>query len=183
RRSPAGRRPREARFSCFDWLNADGEYSGRALKTAPYGSWASPISPDLLLHKGRVQFRNQMLRWDGDDLCWSELRPYEAGRIVVCRRNADGRIEDLVPDGYNARSRVHEYGGGHFAVKDGTLYFTNFKDQRLYRKDRNAAPRAITPAADIRHADMAVDSTRGLIFAVREDHTTGAPEAVNTIVA
>ncbi len=136
-----------------------------------------------MLHKGRVQFRNQMLRWDGGELYWSELRPYEAGRIVVCRRNADGRIEDLVPEGYNARSRVHEYGGGHFAVKDGTLYFTNFKDQRLYRKDRNAAPTAITPAADIRHADMAVDSTRGLIFAVREDHTTGGPEALNTIVA
>ena len=137
----------------------------------------------MLVHEGRVQFRNQMVRWDGDDLYWSELRPYQAGRIAVCRRNADGRIEDLVPEGYNARSRVHEYGGGHFAVKDGTLYFTNFKDQRLYRKDRNAAPRAITPAADIRHADMTVDSTRGLIFAVREDHTTGKPEAVNTIVA
>jgi dipeptidyl aminopeptidase/acylaminoacyl peptidase len=124
-----------------------------------------------------------MLRWDGADLCWSELRPYEGGRIVVCRRNADGRIEDLVPEGYNARSRVHEYGGGHFAVADGTLYFTNYRDQRLYRKDRGAAPRAITPAADIRHADMAVDSTRGVIYAVREDHTTGAPEALNTIVA
>jgi dipeptidyl aminopeptidase/acylaminoacyl peptidase len=153
------------------------------VKTAPYGSWASPISADLLLHHGRVQFRNQMLRWDGADLYWSELRPYEGGRIVVCRRHADGRIEDLVPEGYNARSRVHEYGGGHFAVKDGTLYFTNFKDQRLYRKDRNAAPRAITPAADIRHADMTVDESRGRVYAVREDHTTGAPEAVNSIVA
>ncbi|HEY6117942.1 MAG TPA: prolyl oligopeptidase family serine peptidase [Candidatus Dormibacteraeota bacterium] len=153
------------------------------MKTAPYGSWASPISADLLLHEGRVQFRNQMVRWDGSDLCWSELRPYEGGRIAVCRRNPDGRIEDLVPEGYNARSRVHEYGGGHFAVKDGTLYFTNFKDQRLYRKDRNAAPRAISAAADIRHADMTVDASRGRVYAVREDHTTGAREAVNTIVA
>ncbi len=127
--------------------------------------------------------RNQMLRWDGEELYWSELRPSEGGRIVVCRRGADGRLDEVVPEGYNARSRVHEYGGGHFAVKDGTVYFTNYPDQRLYRKDRNGAPHAITPAGDIRHADMVVDPGRGRVFAVREDHTTGAREAVNTIVA
>ena len=59
--------------------------SGRAVRTALYGSWASPISNDVVL-KGRVQMRNQMVRWDGDDLYWSELRPNEGGRIVVCRR-------------------------------------------------------------------------------------------------
>src|SRR5207253_217614 len=63
-------------------------------KTTPYGSWASPITPDLLL-KGTVHMRNQMLRWDGDDLYWSELRPYEAGRIVVCRRDADGKRDPI----------------------------------------------------------------------------------------
>jgi len=151
-------------------------------KTAPYGSWASPITPDLLL-KGTVHMRNQMLRWDGDDLYWSELRPYEAGRIVVCRRAADGTIADVTPQGFNARSRVHEYGGGHYAVKDGTVFFTNFKDQRLYRQEHGGAPRAITPETDIRHADMLIDTERNLVFAVREDHTTGAAEPVNTIVA
>jgi len=151
-------------------------------KTTHYGSWASPITPDLLL-KGTVHMRNQMLRWDGDDLYWSELRPYEAGRIVVCRRAADGTIADVTPQGFNARSRVHEYGGGHYAVKDGTVFFTNFKDQRLYRQEHGGAPRAITPEADIRHADMLIDTERNLIFAVREDHTTGTPEPVNTIVA
>ncbi|HKN53535.1 MAG TPA: S9 family peptidase [Amycolatopsis sp.] len=151
-------------------------------KTTPYGSWASPITPDLLL-KGTVHMRNQMLRWDGDDLYWSELRPYEAGRIVVCRRAADGTIADVTPQGFNARSRVHEYGGGHYAVKGGTVFFTNFKDQRLYRQEHGGAPRAITPEADIRHADMLIDGERNLVFAVREDHTTGTPEPVNTIVA
>ena len=152
------------------------------MKTAPYGSWASPISSDVVL-KGRVQMRNQMVRWDGDDLYWSELRPNEGGRIVVCRRDADGSLSDVTPEGFNARSRVHEYGGGHYAVKDGTVYFTNYKDQRLYRVDGGGAPRPITPEADIRHADMLVDTARERVFAVREDHTTGAPEAVNTIVA
>ncbi|HXN91551.1 MAG TPA: prolyl oligopeptidase family serine peptidase [Candidatus Sulfotelmatobacter sp.] len=153
-----------------------------ARQTAPYGSWASPITPDLLL-KGTVHMRNQMLRWDGDDLYWSELRPYEAGRIVVCRRASDGTISDVTPQGFNARSRVHEYGGGHYAVRDGTVFFTNYKDQRLYRQDRGAAPRPITPDADIRHADMLVDGPRARVIAVREDHTAGASEAVNTLVS
>lgn len=151
-------------------------------RQAPYGSWASPITPAVLL-EGTVHLRNQLVRWDGEDLYWSELRPHEEGRIVVCRRGPDGVVGDVTPPGFNARSRVHEYGGGHFAVKDGTVYFTNFKDQRLYRQDGGGAPRAITPDADIRHADMVVDQARGRVFAVREDHTTGAPEAVNTLVA
>jgi len=127
--------------------------------------------------------RNQMLRWDGDDLYWSELRPYEGGRIVVCRREAGGAIADVTPPGFNSRSRVHEYGGGHFAVSGGTVWFTNFDDQRLYRQEKGGDPRPITAASDVRHADMAVDARRGLVFAVREDHTTGAREAVNTLVA
>jgi dipeptidyl aminopeptidase/acylaminoacyl peptidase len=154
--------------------------SGRTV--APFGSWASPITADLLL-KGTAQMRNQMLRWDGDDLYWSEMRPDEAGRIVVCRRAADGSISDVTPRGFNARTRVHEYGGGHFAVSGGTVWFANYSDQRLYRHDRDAAPRPITPAEDIRHADMAVDDRRGRLYAVREDHTTGAREAVNSIVS
>jgi dipeptidyl aminopeptidase/acylaminoacyl peptidase len=151
-------------------------------KVAPYGSWASPVTIDLLL-KGTVHLRNQMLRWDGDDLYWSELRPSEAGRIVVCRHGADGAISDVTPPGFNARTRVHEYGGGHFAVSGGTVWFTNFSDQRLYRQDGGGTPRAITPSVDLRHADMVVDDRRGRLYAVREDHTTGASEAVNSIVS
>jgi dipeptidyl aminopeptidase/acylaminoacyl peptidase len=153
-----------------------------ARKVAPFGSWASSVTIDLLL-KGTVHMRNQMIRWDGDHLYWSELRPDEGGRIVVCRRDADGTITDVTPPGFNARTRVHEYGGGQYAVSGGTVWFVNFKDQRLYRQDGGGEPRPITPAVDVRHADMAVDSHRGRLLAVREDHTTGAREAVNTLVS
>jgi dipeptidyl aminopeptidase/acylaminoacyl peptidase len=127
--------------------------------------------------------RHQMLRWDGDDLYWSELRPYEGGRIVICKRDAGRTIADVTPREFNARSRVHEYGGGHYAVHAGTVFFTNYADQRLYRQDVDGPPRAITPAGDVRHADMLVDAERGRVIAVREDHTTGAREAVNTLVS
>lgn len=151
-------------------------------QVAPHGSWASGITVDLLL-KRTVHMRNQMLRWDGDDLYWSELRPDEAGRIVVCRREPDGAVSDITPPGFNARTRVHEYGGGHFAVSGGTVWFTNFKDQRLYRQDPGGEPWPITPAVDVRHADMVVDDRRGRLYAVREDHTTGGREPVNSIVS
>jgi dipeptidyl aminopeptidase/acylaminoacyl peptidase len=151
-------------------------------KTSPYGSWKSPITPDVLL-KGVVHMRNQMLRWDGPDLYWSELRPTEGGRIVVCKRAADGALSDMTPQGFNARSRVHEYGGGHYAVRDGVVFFTNYADQRLYRQDPGGAPQPISPDGEVRHADMLVDAQRGRVIAVREDHTTGTPEAVNTLVS
>jgi dipeptidyl aminopeptidase/acylaminoacyl peptidase len=149
-------------------------------KVAPYGSWASPISIDLLL-KGQLSLA--MLRWDGDDLYWIEGRPLDEGRQVIVRRSAAGAISDVTPAGFNARTRVHEYGGGQYAVSRGTVWFANYDDQRLYRQESGSDPTPITPAADIRHADLLVDAKRRRLFAVREDHTTGAREAVNSLVA
>jgi len=149
-------------------------------KVAPFGSWASPISIDLLL-KGHLSLA--MPRWDGDDLYWIEGRPLDAGRLVIVRRSSGGTISDITPAGFNARTRVHEYGGGQYAVSGGTVWFANYDDQRLYRQDPGSDPKPITPPADIRHADFMVDAKRRRVVAVREDHTTGAREAVNTLVA
>ena len=152
-----------------------------ARKAAPYGSWASPINIDLLL-SGAVSLGWSQPRWDGEDLYWEELRPTEAGRQVVVRRRGQANL-DVTPARFNSRTRVHEYGGGDYAVKGGNVWFANFDDQRIYRLQQDAAPTPITPAIDVRHADMLVDASRGRVFAVREDHSTGAREAVNTLVA
>ncbi len=149
-------------------------------KAAPFGSWSSPISIDLLL-KGELRLAAP--RWDGADLYWIEGRPDEDGRQVIVRRSADGAIADVTPRGFNARTRVHEYGGGDYAVSNGTVWFTNFDDQRLYRQDPAGAPRAISPEGDVRHADLAVDGERKRVLAVREDHSRGESEAVNSLVA
>ena len=120
---------------------------------------------------------------DGDDLYWCELRPSEAGRVVLVRRSPDGEIADLTPPGFNVRTRVHEYGGGPFAAAGGTVWFSNFADQRLYRQDRGDVPKPITEPVDRRYADAVVDRGRDLLYAVREDHTDAGREAVNTVVA
>ena len=149
-------------------------------KVAPFGSWSSPISIDLLL-KGEM--RLSASRWNGADLYWIEGRPDEDGRQVIVRRSADGAIADVTDPGFNARTRVHEYGGGDYAVSGGTVWFTNFDDQRVYRQDPGEAPRPISPEGDVRHADLTVDAPHQRILAVREDHSRAGQEPVNTLVA
>jgi dipeptidyl aminopeptidase/acylaminoacyl peptidase len=148
-------------------------------QVAPYGSWQSPITSDLIV-SGTVGLGQIAL--DGEDTYWSEMRPAEGGRNVIVRRTPDGRTSDVRPAPFNVRTRVHEYGGGAFTVSDGTLYFTHFADQRLYRQVGAAAPQPLTPAADLRYADGVVDRRRGRIICVREDHTITESEAVNTLV-
>ena len=100
-------------------------------KTASYGSWRSPITSDLIVAQS---IGLSEVRLDGADVYWIESRPQEQGRSVVVRSEADGRYADITPKPYNARTRVHEYGGGSWTVADGTLYFSNFADGRLYRQ-------------------------------------------------
>ncbi|HEU5171679.1 MAG TPA: hypothetical protein VFU46_14115, partial [Gemmatimonadales bacterium] len=77
-------------------------------RTAPYGSWVSPISTELITGDSIVLYEAMA---EGDDLYWSELRPAEGGRKVIVRRGTDGRTAEINPKALNARTRVHEYGG------------------------------------------------------------------------
>ena len=146
---------------------------------APYGTWRSPIDVDLLT-AGSIRLGGAAA--DGDDVYWSEGRAAEAGRVVLVRRGPDGRAVDLTPPGFNARTRVHEYGGGAWAVRDGSVVFSNFADNRLYRQSREGRPHPVTERESHRFADLRFDSRRNRVIAVREDHSAPG-EAVNTIVA
>jgi dipeptidyl aminopeptidase/acylaminoacyl peptidase len=119
---------------------------------------------------------------DGDDLYWIEGRPQEGGRQAIVRRDAAGRVADAVPEGFNSRSRAHEYGGGSYAVRDGVLISCDFADQRVYRFDGDEpvaiTPEPKTPAGD-RYADFVFHGDR--IICVRERHRDGG-EPKNTLV-
>ena len=149
-------------------------------KEAPYGSWQSPVTADLIV-AGATTLGQIAL--DGDNVYWVEMRPREGGRNVIVRRTPDGQIADVTPAPFNVRTRVHEYGGGAFAVADGTVYFTNFDDQRLYRQRRDGAPEPITPSGGKRYADMVIDTQRRRIFCVCEDHETSSAEPVNMLAS
>ena len=149
-------------------------------KIAPYGSWKSPITSDLIV-EGSVGLSQPL--FDGDDIYWVEMRPKEAGRNVIVRRSPDGTCTDVNQAPFNARTRVHEYGGGDYVVREGTVYFSNFSDQRLYRQEGPGAPEALTGPGDMRYADACLDHTRGRLICVREDHTRAGDEPVNSIVS
>jgi dienelactone hydrolase len=148
-------------------------------KTAPYGSWKSPITADLAAGAA-TSFTGLALY--GRDLYWLESRPREAGRYAVMRRTADGQITECTPPEYSVRSTVHEYGGGAFTVDQGVIYFVNYRDQRVYCQNPGAAPQALTFGEGYRYADMVMDRGRDRLICVREDHT-GTGEAINTIAA
>jgi dipeptidyl aminopeptidase/acylaminoacyl peptidase len=148
------------------------------VKTAPYGSWKSPITADLTASSS---VRISDVQVYGDRVYWSEMRPDEKGRCVVVEHN--GGIRDCTPAGFNARTTVHEYGGGAYTVADGAVYFSNFEDQLLYKYEHGKSPAKITNNPDQRHADYFHDAERKRLICVREDHSDKALEAVNTIVA
>jgi dipeptidyl aminopeptidase/acylaminoacyl peptidase len=153
------------------------------MPVAPYGSWKSPITSELIVSgKGRTGD----IVIDGQDIYWSESRPSEGGRLIISKRAADGTVTELNPAPFNARTRVHEYGGAAFKVVKGVVFFVNFSDQRLYRLDPGIAPRPITPQAPIRFAEFSYDPHRDRLIAIREDHRNAGEfgqDAVNSIVS
>ena len=148
-------------------------------RQAPYGSWESPITSDLIV-SGTISLSHPVL--DGADTYWIESRPSEGGRNVIVRRTQDGTTSDVNPAPFNARTRVHEYGGGAYWVSVGVVYFCNFTDQRIYRQEPGGPASPITLDIDMRYAEGVVDAVRGRMVCVREDHTAGGdPE--NTLAA
>ena len=63
-------------------------------KTAPYGSWKSPITSDLIVEQMTVL---SDVRLAGDDVYWLEGRPREQGRNVIVRASSDGAAIDITP--------------------------------------------------------------------------------------
>ena len=160
---------------------------GSRNRTAPYGTWPSPISAETVASAG-IEFGHVAL--DDETLYWREQRPEEGGRGIIVRHDS-GTNEDVTPEEFNVRTLVHEYGGGDFAVFEDTIYFVGYEDQRVYRQPPDGDPEAITPEPEtergLRYADFEVSADGGQIYCVREDHDasageSGADEPVTTLV-
>jgi dipeptidyl aminopeptidase/acylaminoacyl peptidase len=160
----------------------DGSNSAPGPETAPFGSWRSPITTQMLV-EANVRFGGGM-SLDREVLYWVESRPEEDGRCVIVRRAADGTVSDVLPEPFSARTLVHEYGGGAILASGGTVYFSNYADQRVWRlvPDDQTEPHPVTTEGALRFADLAHDRSRNRLIGVCEDHS-GAGEAVNRIVA
>jgi dipeptidyl aminopeptidase/acylaminoacyl peptidase len=156
-----------------------------AKTVAPYGSWPSPISIEQIASAGDPWFSWAVVDLGADDVLWIEPRPAEQGRAVLVRRRADGTRAELTPAGFDARSRVHEYGGGAAWRQAGAVYFSNFDDGRVYRVDDGSTPRAVTPEPPepqaLRYADGRLTADDATVVCVRESHRGG--DVVNELVS
>ncbi len=136
---------------------------------APFGTWRSPISAEMVAAGGVSLMQPRM--HDGVAY-WLEGRPAEEGRSVLVRADAFSEPTDVTPPGFNVRTTVHEYGGGAYLLHGGTVYFSNFADQRLYRQDAEGDPVSITPdtGGRDRYADGRVTPDGRSLVCVRERH-------------
>jgi dipeptidyl aminopeptidase/acylaminoacyl peptidase len=146
-------------------------------KQAPYGTWHSPLAA--------ADLASSAISLNYVQVCegvpyWVESRPSEGGRNVVVTSAGGNAVRELTPPGFNARTRVHEYGGTPYVMSHGTVYFSNFTDQRLHLQRPGEKPVALTPAG-YRYSDFEFDTSGRQLFCVREDHTGGG-EPKNAIV-
>jgi dipeptidyl aminopeptidase/acylaminoacyl peptidase len=151
--------------------------------TRPFGSWPSAIDADLVARTSSPRFCYLDAR--GDRVRWGESRAAEGGRSVIVESGPQG-VVDVIPATANARTRVHEYGGGAVWYHGDNTFYSEFADSRIYRIDGpGAEPQPITPEPAephaLRYADGVVTPDGRTVICVRERHDGG--EVLNEIVA
>jgi dipeptidyl aminopeptidase/acylaminoacyl peptidase len=129
------------------------------LPAVPFGEWQSPITAaDVAVAQTSGVFPVVL----GSSVWWQQVLPDEGGRITIMH-SSGGKLTSLLPAPWNARSRVHEYGGQsylpvpraalaasrgqHSQSRGYVLLFVEFADQRMYLAPTNAAegPTPLTP--------------------------------------
>jgi dipeptidyl aminopeptidase/acylaminoacyl peptidase len=158
--------------------------------TLPYGTWPSPISATDVARQQRLVSYPLGI---GKDVWWQQRLPAEGGRVTVVHLGPDGKQRPLLPAPWNARTRVHEYGGRSYlpvpasqrSRTGSAIVFANFADQRLYlletpRREETGQPRPLTPDAGggpgqpvLRFADFTLSPDRSEVWCVQERHSDG----------
>ena len=134
------------------------------MKTLPFGTWPSPITPDAIVAE---TVRLSSVSLDGGRIAWLEGRPGEGGRAVLVRTDASGQSEDLTPPPFNVRSAVHEYGGGAYALSGDRWWFSNYAEGRVYSQAGARAPAPLTAQGSARFGVLLFDpAPRRLLVAV-----------------
>ena len=143
-----------------------------ATETYIYGEWPSPIGgADVARQQVGLAFPTI----DAAGVWWQESRPGEGGRAAIVCQGPDGTSRDMLPMPWNARTRVHEYGGKSYLPLPDGFIFANFGDQRLYRCGVTADPEPLTPApgsdAAYRFADFVLSPAGDEVWCVGERHS------------
>jgi dipeptidyl aminopeptidase/acylaminoacyl peptidase len=147
------------------------------------GGWDSPIGSEDLV---RGALRLSAPRLEGENLFWLEGRPAEGGRQVVMVGTLHATqgleaIREASPSGRNVRSRVHEYGGGEYAIWRNRLFFVDDADGQIQggRIGGETQPLTRTNAC---YADLVPSPDGRWLLAIEERPREGA-EPENRLIA
>jgi dipeptidyl aminopeptidase/acylaminoacyl peptidase len=151
-----------------------------SIQIVPYGEWQSPISAAMIADGARPLSQPRI---DGNNVYWLEGRAAEGGRTTLMHLHGDSHVQECTAAPFNLRSRVHEYGGGAYAVQDDVLVFSHFGDNQLYLQRGTAPVQRITVGSQWRYADFIIDQGRQRLITVREDHTLSDIQPINSICA
>ena len=132
-----------------------------AAEILSYLQWQARLDPRQIYSQPPApQYPTLIDGW----LYYLEQRAAEGGRSVLVRQKLDHASTDisasiketLTPDGFNLRSRVHEYGGRAFLLADGCAWFNNDADNRIYKQQLSAGsiPEALSA---LEGQDQAID--------------------------
>lgn len=139
-------------------------------KILEYGAWPSPIVAEDVARGSR---RLGQLALDGGDIYWSEGRPTESGRTTVMNESGE-----VLAAPWDLRSRVHEYGGGAYAVHRGELWFANAETQAIYHSSPDTEPREYAGRDGWAFADLQLDAKRQRLICVAEvERENNQPQA------
>lgn len=142
-----------------------------------YGSWQSKITAEMVATKSVKLSFSEM---DKDFIYYEEIRPDEQGRSVIIKQKFNKKPVDLLPKEYNARTKVHEYGGKSFFVNDSDVYFVNFNDQKIYKIDQQLRISPITEGENFRYGDIIFDKKKNHIYCVQEEHEKN--NVINSVI-
>ncbi|MFT8418071.1 MAG: prolyl oligopeptidase family serine peptidase [Acetobacter sp.] len=140
------------------------------------GSWPSPVTATLVAGKSLTLSE---VRTTGQSVFWLERRPAEGGRTALMCWTESGGVVEALPAEVDVGTRVHEYGGGAYAVSPYGIVYAHKRTAQVWQLAAGgASPCLLAGVEGVRFADLRFDPAHGTVVAVREDHRAeGEPQA------
>ncbi|KAF8547974.1 alpha/beta-hydrolase [Imleria badia] len=152
-------------------------------KTAPYGTWESPITGETIVSTNSNIVFDDVIVDRGTNppkIYYLQESPSD-GRCIVVAQDTD---KPVLPDTYSARTLVQEYGGAPAVVYKDIIYFSHYTGNpknpnpdniicTINVKDEKKTVTRVTPVNKLwRYANFAIHPTQtNLLVSLREDHT------------
>ncbi|KAL3426363.1 prolyl oligopeptidase [Phlyctema vagabunda] len=150
---------------------------------APFGTWESPITSELLTAQS-VDLGGVYVSEAHEKIYYHEGRSAE-GRSTIVEYSTEG-VREVLPTEYSAGSSIHEYGGGSLCVgSDGNVVFVNGRTQVVY--SLIPSTKEVKPITEVNHSlrwadfDVHPRDTKW-VLALRENHAVNPVENVLAVI-